>query len=159
MATRPCNLHEFTSRCQLSGVGVDAYAASRAGHRRLSPPSNVARRDVDERAGSGDQAAWIVVFGPYPAGRSRRRAPIRSMCALPEISRRRATRCAPHGPCSSNGSIVAHSASLNQFSDLPNSASAPAEALNQRATSITSSLSTEPRPRRFALAESLEPAR
>ena len=38
---------------------------------------------------------------------------------MPEITRRSSTRRAPHRPLGSNGSIRAHSASLNQVSDLP----------------------------------------
>jgi hypothetical protein len=47
------------------------------------------------------------------------------MCTMPEITRRSSTRRAPHRPLGSNGSIRAHSASLNQVSRLAIIASAP----------------------------------
>lgn len=55
---------------------------------------------------------WIVVYDPYSDGQSRQRAPLLSMCTIPEITRRSSTRCAPLRPCG-NSSILAHSASLN----------------------------------------------
>ena len=58
---------------------------------------------------------YIVVCGPYSAGQSRQRAPERSMCSIPLITRRSSTRCGPRG---SGGSSRAHSASLRQYSCL-----------------------------------------
>ena len=40
------------------------------------------------------------------------------MCTMPEITRRSSTRCAPLRPRGNNGSIRAHSASLNQVNCL-----------------------------------------
>jgi hypothetical protein len=60
------------------------------------------------------------------------------MCTIPEITRRSSTRRAPHRPLGNNGSIRAHSASLNQVNDLPINASATAETLNQLITSSAS---------------------
>jgi hypothetical protein len=54
------------------------------------------------------------------------------MWTMPEITRRSSTRRAPHRPLGSNGSIRAHSVSLNQVNDLPINASTSAEALNQQ---------------------------
>jgi hypothetical protein len=53
------------------------------------------------------------------------------MWTIPDITRRSSTRRAPQRPFGSNGSIRAHSASLNQLNDLPINASASAETLNQ----------------------------
>jgi len=47
------------------------------------------------------------------------------MCTMPEITRRSSTRRAPHRPLGSNGSIRAHSVSLNQVSCLAIIASVP----------------------------------
>lgn len=51
--------------------------------------------------------------------------PLRSMCTMPEITRRPSTSGAPHRLLGSKGSIRAHSASLNQASGLAIIASAP----------------------------------
>src|SRR5690349_14357576 len=72
------------------------------------------------------------------------RAPIFSMCTMPEITRRSSTRCAPLRPRGSKGSIRAHSASLNQVSCLAIQHLRQMTALNQRTPNRASLLSTDP---------------
>lgn len=86
----------------------------------------------------GEKGLQIVVYGPYSAGQSRQRAPIRNICTMPEITRRPSTRRAPQRPLGSNGSIRAHSASLNQVSALPIGDPTSADILNQHITSSAS---------------------
>src|SRR3954464_327207 len=86
----------------------------------------------------------MVVYGPYSAGQSRQRAPIFSICTMPEITRRSSTRCAPLRPRGNNGSIRPHSASLNQVSCLAIQRLRQITALNQRSSNRASLLSTDP---------------
>jgi hypothetical protein len=61
------------------------------------------------------------------------------MCTMPEITRRSSTRRAPHLPLGSNGSIRAHSASLNQVSCRAINASTTSRSL-ESAQSLTRKL-------------------
>ena len=93
------------------------------------PGQRLEQLEPDALPAPAVEALEIVVYGPYSAGQSRQRAPILSMCTMPEITRRSSTRCAPLRPFGSNGSIRAHSASLNQVSCLAINASAPSRSL------------------------------
>jgi hypothetical protein len=56
------------------------------------------------------------LFAP-PAGQSPQRPPERSMCTMPEITRRSSTRRAPGWLCGRCGAITAHASSDSQNSD------------------------------------------
>src|SRR6185437_9051627 len=94
---------------RLDVCGIDGH---RAPHRAVTG-QGLEHAQPDALPAPAVEAVVNGGVSPYSGGQSRQRAPLLSICTMPEITRRSSTRWAPLRPRGSNGSIRDHSASLS----------------------------------------------